>query len=118
MGTRRISSVKTLTAAGAAARPHVPTLEGARGTRLNHRPGPMSQVSDSRARLAPEHDPVAVSRDGRGHAVRPFCERHGISWSVVYKIRARARGLGPVGATESHGPGRARARGGGARLAR
>jgi hypothetical protein len=33
-------------------------------------------------------------------AVTRFCERHGISRSVFYKIRAQARELGPVGATE------------------
>ncbi len=33
-------------------------------------------------------------------AVMRFCERHGTSRSVFYKIRAQARELGPVGATE------------------
>lgn len=33
-------------------------------------------------------------------AVTHFCERHGISRSVFYKIRSQARELGPVGATE------------------
>ena len=33
-------------------------------------------------------------------AVTRFCERHGISRSVFYKIRAQVRELGPVGATE------------------
>jgi transposase InsO family protein len=45
-------------------------------------------------------------------AVTRFCERSGISRSVFYKIRAQARELGPVGATEPgsrrphHSPGR------------
>ncbi len=33
-------------------------------------------------------------------AVMRFCERHGISRCVFYKIRAQARELGLVGATE------------------
>lgn len=45
-------------------------------------------------------------------AVTGFCQRHVISRSVFYKIRAQARELGPVGATEPgsrrphHSPGR------------
>ena len=33
-------------------------------------------------------------------AVTRLCERHGISRSVFYKIRAQVREVGPVGATE------------------
>jgi putative transposase len=38
--------------------------------------------------------------DAARGAVTRFCERHEISRSVFYKIRRRARELGPVGATE------------------
>ena len=39
-------------------------------------------------------------KDTERGAVTRFCERHGISRSVFYKIRAQVRELGPVGATE------------------
>ena len=38
--------------------------------------------------------------DAERGAVTLFCERHGISRAVFYKIRALARELGPVGACE------------------
>ncbi len=47
-------------------------------------------------RWAIAHWPEAAERG----AVTRFCERHGISRSVFYKIRSQARELGPVGATE------------------